>query len=114
MLKREAQVAEMQRRRRVRFIHDLLKVMPSEVASKIHTLKANDKHHNLRTLPLAESQCEPLRERLDSFSSRSSMGLLCKSLWAPNNHMAHYLITHKDVIAATTKRKRWKLCCLLN
>ena len=26
------------------------------------------------------------------------MGLLCKSLWAPNNHMAHYLITHKGIL----------------
>lgn len=45
-----------------------------------------------------QSQCEPPRERLDAFSSRSSMGLLCKSLWGPNNRMTHYLITLKGIL----------------
>ncbi|BAT85896.1 hypothetical protein VIGAN_04349400 [Vigna angularis var. angularis] len=45
-----------------------------------------------------QSQCEPHRERLDAFTCRSSMGLLCKSLWAPDNRMTHYLITLKGIL----------------
>lgn len=52
----------------------------------------------LRTLPLEE----PVSHWyiLDSFLkiAQFSMGLLYKSLWAPNNHMTQYLITHKGIL----------------